>query len=277
MSITFQQETPFLAQRTTQCASHSVKSCSSRSIIHPKIEMTKLGDSDEQEADAVAHDVMSGKVFRKFSGGGAGGDMEVSSQKESQLNHLQGGGQAMPDGLRSMMECGFDRDFSQVRLHTDGEAAGLSHSIHAKAFTHGNDIYFNQGQYAPETSEGQRLVAHELAHVAQGGERVGRENEEQSASRVWNSDYWSSKFELKIDPAVFSLDPDLLKKLNGEMPLNASCDKMQYMLDFIIFGTIKLGGFEESDVEKYNIPNCLWKLDQIHCFGQENYSCLLFN
>ncbi len=140
----------------------------SRTVVHPKLEMTEPGDADEREADAAAHDVMSGKVFRKFSGGGAGGGMAVSSQMESQLNQLQGGGQAMPDGLRGMMERGFDRDFSQVRLHTDGEAAGLSDSIHAKAFTHGNDIYFNQGQYAPETSEGQRLVAHELAHVAQG-------------------------------------------------------------------------------------------------------------
>ncbi|MBR5373643.1 MAG: DUF4157 domain-containing protein [Paludibacteraceae bacterium] len=146
----------------------------SRTVVHPKLEMTEPGDADEREADAAAHDVMSGKVFRKFSGGGAGGGMAVSSQMESQLNQLQGGGQAMPDGLRGMMERGFDRDFSQVRLHTDGEAAGLSDSIHAKAFTHGNDIYFNQGQYAPETSEGQRLVAHELAHVAQGGGKVGR-------------------------------------------------------------------------------------------------------
>ena len=146
----------------------------SRTVVHPKLEMTEPGDADEREADLAAHDVMSGKVFRKFSGGGAGGGMAVSSQMESQLNQLQGGGQAMPDGLRGMMERGFDRDFSQVRLHTDGEAAGLSGSIHAKAFTHGNDIYFNQGQYAPETSEGQRLVAHELAHVAQGGGKVGR-------------------------------------------------------------------------------------------------------
>ncbi|MBR4712271.1 MAG: DUF4157 domain-containing protein [Paludibacteraceae bacterium] len=149
----------------------------SRTVVHPKLEMTEPGDADEREADAAAHDVMSGKVFRKFSGGGAGGGMAVSSQMESQLNQLQGGGQAMPDGLRGMMERGFDRDFSQVRLHTDGEAAGLSSSIHAKAFTHGNDIYFNQGQYAPETSEGQRLVAHELAHVAQGGGKVGREDD----------------------------------------------------------------------------------------------------
>ena len=158
------------------------KSYPSRTVVHPKLEMTEPGDADEREADAAAHDVMSGKVFRKFSGGGAGGGMAVSSQMESQLNQLQGGGQTMPDGLRGMMERGFDRDFSQVRLHTDGEAAGLSSSIHAKAFTHGNDIYFNQGQYAPETSEGQRLVAHELAHVAQGGGKVGREPEPTSFS-----------------------------------------------------------------------------------------------
>ncbi|MBR4840002.1 MAG: DUF4157 domain-containing protein [Paludibacteraceae bacterium] len=150
----------------------------SRTIIHPKLELTEPGDSDEQEADAAASDVMSGKVCRKISGGGAGGGMAVSSQMESQLNHLQGGGQSMPAGLRGMMERGFDRDFSQVRLHTDSEAAGLSSSIHAKAFTHGNDIYFNRGQFSPETSEGQRLVAHELAHVAQGGGKVGRDGEE---------------------------------------------------------------------------------------------------
>ncbi|MBP5455175.1 MAG: DUF4157 domain-containing protein [Paludibacteraceae bacterium] len=136
--------------------------------------MTEPGDSDEMEADAAANEVMSGKVCRKISGGGAGGGMAVSSQMESQLNHLQGGGQSMPAGLRGMMERGFDRDFSQVRLHTDSEAAGLSSSINAKAFTHGNDIYFNRGQFSPETSEGQRLVAHELAHVAQGGGKVGR-------------------------------------------------------------------------------------------------------
>ncbi|MBO7506062.1 MAG: hypothetical protein J6T67_01605, partial [Paludibacteraceae bacterium] len=66
------------------------KSYPSRTVVHPKLEMTELGDADEREADAAAHDVMSGKVFRKFSGGGAGGGMAVSSQMESQLNQLQG-------------------------------------------------------------------------------------------------------------------------------------------------------------------------------------------
>ena len=157
-----------------QKQSGSAKSFPSHTLVHPKLELTEPGDSDEMEADAAANEVMSGKVCRKISGGGVGGGMAVSSQMESQLNHLQGGGQSMPAGLRDMMERGFDRDFSQVRLHTDSEAAGLSTSINAKAFTHGNDIYFNRGQFSPETSEGQRLVAHELAHVAQGGGKVGR-------------------------------------------------------------------------------------------------------
>ncbi len=146
----------------------------SRTIVHPKLETTEPGDSDEQEADVVANDVMSGRICRQISHGNSGGGMTVSSQMEGRLNSLQGGGQVMPDSLRNMMERGFNRDFSQVRLHTDGEAASLSSSIHAKAFTHGNDIYFNQGQFSPNTSEGQRLMAHELTHVVQGGSKISR-------------------------------------------------------------------------------------------------------
>ena len=168
-----------LQRQTSECVSKSDAfnakvSHPSRTIVHPKLEVTEPGDHDEQEADAVANDVMSGKICRQISHGSVGGGMSVSSQMEGRLNSLQGGGQAMPDGLRSMMEHGFSRDFSQVRLHTDSEAASLSSSIHAKAFTHGNDIYFNQGQFSPNTSEGQRLMAHELTHVAQGVNMIAR-------------------------------------------------------------------------------------------------------
>lgn len=142
----------------------------SRTIVHAKLEMTEPNDHDEQEADAVAETIAEGgKISRKISGGSSSSGITVSNQMENQLNHLQGGGQAMPTGLRNMMESGFGQDFSHVRIHTDSEAATLSSSIHAKAFTYGNDIYFNQGQFSPNTSEGQRLMAHELTHVVQGG------------------------------------------------------------------------------------------------------------
>lgn len=148
----------------------------SSTIVHAKLEMTEPGDHDEQEADTMANTIVSGgKISRKISSGGGGSSgIAVSQQMESQLLQLQGGGRQMPQGLLNMMESGFGQDFSQVRLHTDSEAATMSSSINAKAFTHGNDIYFNRGQFSPETTEGQRLVAHELTHVVQGTGKVGR-------------------------------------------------------------------------------------------------------
>ena len=177
MNTSFEPKSQAPTQRAPHQESQSAKVLPSRTIVHAKLEMTEPGDHDEQEADAIANSVMSGrKIARKISSGGSGSSgIAVSSQMESQLNHLQGGGQALPEGLRSMMESGFGQDFSQVRLHTDSEAANMSSSIHAKAFTLGNDIYFNRGQFNPEATEGQRLVAHELTHVVQGTGKVGRE------------------------------------------------------------------------------------------------------
>ena len=167
-------------QPSQQCESQSSKAYPSRTIVHAKLEMTEPDDHDEQEADAVANTIVNGgKIARKISGGGGSSGIAVSTQMESQLSQLQGGGRQMPEGLRNMMESGFGQDFSQVRLHTDSEAASMSSSIHAKAFTLGKDIYFNRGQFSPETSEGQRLVAHELTHVVQGSGRISRENTNQ--------------------------------------------------------------------------------------------------
>src|SRR5262249_5356151 len=39
--------------------------------------------------------------------------------------------------------------------------------VNALAYTVGRDIVFGGGQYAPNTSSGRRLLAHELVHVAQ--------------------------------------------------------------------------------------------------------------
>jgi hypothetical protein len=57
--------------------------------------------------------------------------------------------------------------FSRVRIHTDRRAAESARAIGARAYTVGSDIYFGQGEYRPGTREGRRLIAHELAHVAQ--------------------------------------------------------------------------------------------------------------
>ncbi|MBK9492218.1 MAG: DUF4157 domain-containing protein, partial [Haliscomenobacter sp.] len=67
---------------------------------------------------------------------------------------------------RAEMENSFGVDFSQVNIHTDGEAVQLNKDLGAHAFTHGKDVYFNAGKYNPDNSSGKHLLAHELTHGA---------------------------------------------------------------------------------------------------------------
>lgn len=71
--------------------------------------------------------------------------------------------------VRQFMEPRFGVDFSRVRIHANRRAAALSRSISARAFTHGRHVYFNEGEYQPDTHDGKRVLAHELTHVIQQG------------------------------------------------------------------------------------------------------------
>ncbi|MBK8565134.1 MAG: DUF4157 domain-containing protein [Saprospiraceae bacterium] len=88
----------------------------------------------------------------------------------SRLKDSKGKGRPLSGKTRQEMESGIGADFGGVRLHTDDEAVGLNEALRAQAFTNGRDVYFNKGKYNPETSEGKRLLAHELTHVVQQGE-----------------------------------------------------------------------------------------------------------
>jgi hypothetical protein len=74
------------------------------------------------------------------------------------------------------MEPRFGQDFSQVKVHTDEQAAVSAQAVSARAYTVGRDVVFGAGQYAPGTSEGQRLLAHELTHVVQQEGILGRQS-----------------------------------------------------------------------------------------------------
>lgn len=78
-----------------------------------------------------------------------------------------GGSQPVSLELRSHLEPLFNHHFGDVRIYSDAAAAGVADSLHAKAFTVGQDIAFAAGRYDPHTSQGQRLLMHELAHTVQ--------------------------------------------------------------------------------------------------------------
>ena len=76
-------------------------------------------------------------------------------------------GQPLDSATRGFMGLRFGHDFSRVRVHTDAKAAESARAVNAVAYTVGHHMAFGAGQYVPETSEGRRLVAHELTHVVQ--------------------------------------------------------------------------------------------------------------
>ena len=96
-----------------------------------------------------------------------GGGMTASPQITQQLSSRKGQGQALSPDLSQEMGTKMGADFSQVRVHTDSNAVQMSQDLGARAFTHGNDIYFNSGQYDPGSKSGKHLLAHELTHTVQ--------------------------------------------------------------------------------------------------------------
>ncbi|MEL7355578.1 MAG: DUF4157 domain-containing protein [Cyanobacteria bacterium J06560_6] len=152
---------------------------SSGQQVQTKLKLGQPGDIYEQEADAMAQRVMAiredevgeeaasvkgkgGQVSPKLQAKGTGLGMPVGF--EQQLATKRGGGSPLSKEVRAFMEPRFGVNFSEVTIHQEPE---LTSSIQAQAFTHGQNIYFNSGKYAPGTDRGKELLAHELTHVVQ--------------------------------------------------------------------------------------------------------------
>lgn len=160
-------------------------------VLQRKLVVGAANDPLEREADRVAHQVLqtwsSGKAgVRPEQVGGAplrrltglrddsASASDAGPSVAQRLAARRGGGDALPPRLRGRMEASFGADFSAVRIHRDAEAAELSASLSARAFTHGGEIYFGAGAYDPASRSGQHVLAHELTHVLQQRSAIGR-------------------------------------------------------------------------------------------------------
>jgi len=94
-------------------------------------------------------------------GRGAGVVQRPMQQKVVQRTENKTG---IPDEVKARMESAFNTDFSGVRVHPESSAAP---AVGALAYTQGTNIHFAPGQFSPDSSAGQRLLGHELAHVQQ--------------------------------------------------------------------------------------------------------------
>jgi hypothetical protein len=106
-------------------------------------------------------------VHRSPADGDILGGTVVPTATQAILARRRGRGIPLPQTVTQRMEDGLGVPLGNVRVHTDPEAGDLARQLQSTAFTLGSDIYFSRGSYAPSTGPGQRLLAHELAHVTQ--------------------------------------------------------------------------------------------------------------
>jgi hypothetical protein len=168
------------------------------SVPQTQLKVNQRGDVYEQEADRVAGHVMrmpdtteiplQRQCAYSSSSESTEECTECKAKREATLerdvpnqvtpptamtvppivyNVLSSPGQTLDTGTRTFMEPRFGLDFSQVRIHTDSQAAESARAVNALAYTVGRNVVFGAGQYAPQTALGQRLLAHELTHVVQ--------------------------------------------------------------------------------------------------------------
>jgi Domain of unknown function (DUF4157) len=166
-------------------------------FIQAQLEVSHPGDPAEREADQVAERMMSTpaaaaqpptqgpltrppaaveQADRKSEQGHtpAGADLDAQNgvlphAQEAVSAASNSAGQPLPSPLQGRFEQTLGVDLSTVRVHTGSQSAEANKSISARAYTVGNDIHFNQGQYDPDSSAGQRLLAHEVVHTVQQG------------------------------------------------------------------------------------------------------------
>lgn len=83
------------------------------------------------------------------------------------ISNLDGKGKPLSKSDHAFFSSKMNYDFNGVKIHTGTDAADSAKGIHAKAYTVGNNIVFNDGNYNTTSYEGKKLMAHELAHVIQ--------------------------------------------------------------------------------------------------------------
>jgi hypothetical protein len=159
--------------------------------IQTKLTVSEPDDQYEEEADQVADQVMrmaapppphadegeeaKPDVQRSVLGlsslvqTSAEGAPAVTPDLESNIQRLRGTGHPLPGTERTFFEERMGVDLSDVRIHTGPDAVQTSRDLSARAYTVGSDIAFNEGAYQPGSSDGRRLLAHELTHVVQQG------------------------------------------------------------------------------------------------------------
>lgn len=168
----YEQEADAMSEKVVQ----KLDTTNSTAVVQNKCDDCTQGE-ELQKMEDEEMTISKKSIFE--SGGGINdrliqrqGIKKVDPNIETQLQNSKGSGQPLDKRTRRNMEQNFDADFANVRVHTGNNAIQMSRNLEAQAFTNGSDIYFNKGKYSPNTRSGNKLLAHELTHVIQQGDKT---------------------------------------------------------------------------------------------------------
>lgn len=238
----------------------------------------KCESCENKNNDTLGHTENTNILVQRTSHAGAE-ESQASAEISDAIVKTNGGGKSLPTAIHQDLGNKIGADFSQVKIHEGSDAAQLSNKLGARAFTTGNNIYFNTGEYNPESATGKQLLAHELTHVVQqgaAGPSVQRKSDEtiiqrnaftNAASAVWDhtggalvnagesaietgvelagdATEWAGE---QMESVVNSLAPGLLEFLRGDIIENVR-QKIITGVDSItggLFSAIETQGFAE--------------------------------
>jgi hypothetical protein len=175
--------TTALPERSPTCArGGTCPRCKKQQRLQAKLPthlaVSEPGDESERQADRMADRVMRLPDSEVDAITAMQGDPLVQRRVASGSTRageappvvhqvLASPGQPLDAKTRAFFEPRFGHNFRRVRVHSGPEACKSARDVNAKAFTVGDDVVFGAGQLAPQSTEGRRLLAHELAHVVQ--------------------------------------------------------------------------------------------------------------
>lgn len=147
-----------------------------------KKEEEKLQKKEEKKEEEKLQKKEDNKEEEKLQKKEAPGSSTSQGTVSGYVSSLNSKGTPLPANANQFFSTRLGYDFSNVKVHTDQEAASSAKAVHAKAYTVGNHVVFNDGQFNTASNDGKKLMAHELVHVIQqnGDEAVSRKGEEEA-------------------------------------------------------------------------------------------------
>jgi hypothetical protein len=125
--------------------------------------------SEEEEIERAVDAAAEQEDEKVLAAPRADGVPGVTPALETEIRDVRGSGVPLAPEARTFFEPRLGADLSHVRVSTGTHASSVARQLNARAFTVGNHITFGAGQYQPSSTDGKRLIAHELTHVIQQG------------------------------------------------------------------------------------------------------------